>query len=231
MYNSVEIPSNKRTLSKLLQPIFDFDAWQWFTIVVLTYLIGVFINQEFILTDAVYYNSFGEQLAYEQIASMMHVRSHWGWLTYVISPLIVALRTTLVSLCLLVGILWKNQRLPFKQLWAMVMKAEMVYAIGSVVIAISLLSLQNVHTFNDIGNFHGYSMLAFVKLEGLAVWLRAPLRFINLFELGYWFMLIWGLQHLMKESFSSMFRLTVSTYGIGLLLWMVLMLFLEVSFS
>ncbi|GAB3250601.1 hypothetical protein GCM10027347_08480 [Larkinella harenae] len=58
-----------------------------------------------------------------------------------------------------------------------------------------------------------------------------PLQTANLFEFAYWFLLAYGVSDACKEPFSKAFSLVRSSYGVGLLLWVTLVVFVTVTYA
>ena len=45
--------------------------WQWFMLICLIYAGSSFISQTFVMSNSLFYNSYGEQMAYERIEEMV----------------------------------------------------------------------------------------------------------------------------------------------------------------
>ena len=74
------------------------------------------------------YNFYSEQLAKEQIEKLLESQQKWAWVGYAIIPLIILLRTYLVSLCLSIGLFFYDteNKIKFKQLFKVALFAEFV---------------------------------------------------------------------------------------------------------
>jgi len=73
------------------------------TVVVLTFLITLLVKYGFGL-DKLVYNFYAEQLAKDQLEKLLAAQQKWAWVGYVIIPLMVLIRSSLVALCLSIGV-------------------------------------------------------------------------------------------------------------------------------
>ncbi|WP_165840885.1 hypothetical protein [Larkinella punicea] len=49
--------------------------------------------------------------------------------------------------------------------------------------------------------------------------------------MAYWFLLAYGVTQTLEMSFSKAFSLVLSSYGIGLLLWITVVVFITVTYA
>ena len=61
----------------------------FFILYALTFSGGVFAK-ELLGTEELYYQSLAEQLTAEQLQQVMHMNDVWGWVGYIILPLLLA---------------------------------------------------------------------------------------------------------------------------------------------
>jgi hypothetical protein len=94
------------------------------------------------------------------------------------------------------------------------------------------LFILNVRVPNDYANFAPLSLLQFFDPTQLKIWMKHPLRTINLFEVAYCFVLAYFLTPLLsKRGFMQTLGLVSASYGLGLLLWVVALAFLLLQVS
>ena len=79
----------------------------------LLFLIGIVVLNTFavnylFLSDGLYYQSFGEQLASDRIAEMIEVSQKWQWLGYVFIPIVVLIRVSFAATCLYTRVFLAN---------------------------------------------------------------------------------------------------------------------------
>ncbi len=204
--------------------------WQWFILICLIYAGSSFISQTFVLSDSLFYNSYGEQIAFERIEEMLAFQNQWRWASYAILPIFLSIKLLLVALCLLGGVIWEEYKIGFRKIWSMLLRAELVFALGSILIVGYIALFVDLKRMEDLQTFHNFSLLAFIPVgEDIDAWYLYPLQVVNLFELVYWFVLVKGMQILTGRSVGEMFGLVGRSYGLGLLIWVMLIIFLKLN--
>jgi hypothetical protein len=102
----------------------------------------------------------------------------------------------------------------------------LVFALANVIKIFALLFFKKVDGLEDL-NYYPLSLINITGTDDLYKWLVYPLQTLNLFELGYWLLLAKGLEITCSKDFSNMLILVLSTYVLGLLIWiMIVMLFI-----
>jgi hypothetical protein len=91
--------------------------------------------------------------------------------------------------------------------------------------------VQTDYTLADIQYFYPLSVLNFFDRNALEIWWIYPLQLVNVFEVLYFLMLAYGLFMVTRASYARMLGLVVCTYGTGLFIWTVSVMFLTISFA
>ena len=229
----------KKVFQNIAKSVFDLNAWWAFAFICIFYWIAMAFQQYFILTDEVYFNSLGEQLAYERIEDILDKQKSQAWLGYALTPLIALIQIFLIVICLNIGTILmvhpdgsgRGDRVKFRQLFSLVSKVMLIPAFLKIVLLCSIYFFYHVKSLDDLTNTFSFSLANFYDLKSLPVWLQYPLLTINLVELLFWLLLARGIQYLLKLDFSRSISFVGYTYGIGLLMWMLFVVFLQVSLS
>lgn len=190
-----------------------------------------FIAQEFLVSDNMYYATLGEQVSYERIDEMLALQEKWEWVGYAFIPIIYLLKFSLIAMCLSVGVLLGNLKISFNKLFQIALIAEAVFLLPAFIKIIWFMLIKTDYGLEDLQYFYPLSLLSIFDVEKLAQWWIYPLQLLNFFELVYWFVLSYGLHMVLKKSVKDMLGVVLSTYGVGLLLWVVLVTFLTVNMS
>ncbi len=185
--------------------------------------------QHVFITDDLFFDYLGEQLAYDRIVELLTMSKKWEWIGYVLIPIIYLIKIFFVGCCLAVGVLLANLKVPFRSLLYIAVVSELVFLIAPVIKIFWFGVFFTDYTLQDLQNFSPLSVLSLVGADSIEPFLVYPLSLLNLFELLYWILLALGLASLTKESFKKMFGLVTSSYGLGLLLWVLVVVFLTVS--
>jgi len=219
------IAANNTIKSNTLTEIFSVSGWLMFLLAVVAGCLNVYLVQEFVLTDDVYYNTLGERLAYERIEKMLAEQREWSWLGYAFIPVMVFLQTLVISLCLVTGVIFSYAKVSFKRIFGMVLKVIALIAVIRLLPSLVLL-FQDIQVLDDLFTSDWYSMLALVGRDNIATWLHVPLASLNVFHLLLLLGLLAGMRHLSDKPTR---RMALISYGCGTLLWWVGLMYVQVS--
>lgn len=218
--------------SYTLREWFDFDKRLYFVLICLLYGVIIFLNQEFIIHEQLYFEAYGEQLSYERITQMIELNRDWAWLNYVLLPIFVLIKVFLVSVCLLIGVLLSDIKLSFRKVFQIVLIAEMIYLIPAFIRTFYFIFWLRDFGLEDLTSFDPFSLLGWLGRDSLDIWWHYLLYSLNIFELLYWLTLALGFKMVIRQlSYLSALELVASSYGLGLLLWIAGVTFLIVSIN
>ncbi|MCF6348900.1 MAG: hypothetical protein L3J20_11465 [Flavobacteriaceae bacterium] len=194
-----------------------------------------YIFNKVIVTDNLIYSSLSEQLVQEQVEKLIEGQKKWAWLGYTIIPLIVLLRSSLVALCLSVGNFFYNMdeiEIPkFKDFFRIALLGEFVLVLVGYFKFGYFYFIKTDFTLEDLQQYYPLSYINFLELENLELWLIYPLQTINLFEVTYFFVLVYGLHKLLKNKYWKSFEMVAVSYGTGLVIWLGLVMFLTLNMT
>lgn len=88
-----------------------------------------------------------------------------------------------------------------------------------------------INTIKEIQHFSSLSFAQLIGPTNIPKYLLYLCQTINIFEIAYWLVLAAGLVAFLEKPFGKMFKLVMSSYGLGLLLWIVFVSYLTVTFS
>lgn len=203
----------------------------WFVLICILYVAFALAGNYVLISDEMYSDLFGEQLAYDRIAQLIETSNEWVWIGYAVLPLLLLLKFFLVASCLTVGTLLLGTPASFKSLFRIAILAELVFIIPPI-IKIFWFGIFHVdYTLQDLQFFSPLSVLSLVDRESVEPWLLYPLQLLNVFEFAYWLVLAYGLYELTGERYSKMLGLVAASYGTGLLLWVVFIVFLTINLT
>lgn len=195
-------------------------------------LIGILSN--FLLnTEDLLINFYSEQLAKDQLEQLLENQQKWAWLGYAILPLLILIRSSLVAFCLSIGLFFyeTENAIKFKQVFRVALLGEFVLVLVGVFKLSYFYFIKSDYTLQDIQQFYPLSFINFLDVENLEPWLVYPLQTVNLFEITYFFVLVYGMHKLLKNNYWKSFEITAASYGTGLLIWLGLVMFLTLNIS
>lgn len=196
----------------------------------LTFLFTYLFN-ELLNTNDLLINSLGEQFTVEQIESVLDLQEKWSWVGFAILPVLLFIKVILIAAVIDLGLFFYDEKLKYKEIVHLVIKAEYVFLLVIVFKAVWFLLFETDYTLEELQYFYPFSMLTIVGYEGLAAWFVYPFQVINLFELAYWFVLAYFLGKELKTTTEKGFSIVASSYGVALLIWVVGMMFITLNIS
>ena len=200
-------------------------------IIILLYLICTYLLQEVVLTQDHYYASFEAQMSYQSIEDLLTFKIEWMWLGYILIPIILFIKFGIISICLLAGAFLFDIRISLKKLFHIVVISESILLLPLVVKIIWFIATPSSYTLEDVQLFYPLSLLSLFDPHTLDSWWLYPLQVLNLFELLYWITLALLLRKVVNASFDRRLGLVLSSYGSGLLIWVIFITFITLNIS
>jgi hypothetical protein len=199
----------------------------------LLFTLNQFITTYFFNTDELIQNFYSEILAQEKIEQLLESQQEWFWVGYAIIPLLILMRTSLVALCLSIGVFFYDTKktIKFKQFFKVALLGEFVLVLVGYFKFAYFYFIKIDYTLVDVQQFHPLSYTNFLDVTIIEPWLIYPLQTINLFEFGYFFVLVYGLHKLLKNKFTKSFEMVAISYGTGLIIWLGLVMFLTLNLT
>lgn len=192
-----------------------------FLLYVSVMLIITFLQQEFVLLPELQsFNLVGE----ETKVQMLEKWQKWRWLSFLLVPLVLALRLSLVTLCLFIGSFFFTEMSGhrFKEWWGVALNAQVVILAYSLVLCV----VNIMFGANKALEVTTYTSLLFLGGEDIESWVRMPLAAVNVFEILYWIVMALCVGKLCRTKFWQSFKFVMSSYGVGYLFYIALLMFL-----
>ena len=227
MSKAIQLSRTGRNIATFFE---DQNAWFVFAALCLGYATTTYIQDTMILTKEVYYNTLGEQLTIERIDNMLEKQSEWKWVGYLLIPVVVVLQAFLVTLCLNCGTIMMNYKMRFRPLFTLVLRSSVVFLLWKLALTFILL-FTKIQIIDDLITANKFALAGFVDKASVPTWLMYPLSIINVFEVAFWVLLTLGISRLLQRSFKAALGFVATTYGLGLLMWMIFIIFLQLNFS
>lgn len=203
------------------------SKWFFFAICII-YIISSYILNEIVITNKIYINTLGEQLSIERISRIFEIRERWSWVNYVSLPFLVALKLLLVSFTLNIGVFVYGYKINFSRIFKIAVIAELIFVIADIS-KTAYFIFNSPSSLNEINYFYPLSITCLIDSKKIADWLIYPLQQINVFELFYWLLLTLGLKINLDKKFSYTLKMVISSYGIGLLIFILLFMFIAIN--
>lgn len=205
-------------------------VWYLLILIVLYISLSVF-DQVFIFTEEFIYRSLSNEFSESVIEALITSENQFGWIAYVVSPLIIMLKILFVTFCITTGAILTDSEFTFRYIFRSATYSEYVFLISQAVFSFNLYFNRDALNIENVGSYFPLSMLSYFGTENVVPWLHYPLQTLNLFEVAYILCISWLLSKQWKPYFIESINIVLPSYGIGLLIWMVLVVFLTLQIS
>ena len=148
---------------------------------------------------------------------------------YIVLPLLNLIKFTLITSCLSLGYYFISNQWKFNSFFYIVIQAELIQLLPLLVRLIWFLFFQTNYSFNDVQAFYPLSVFNLIEDKTATPYLSYLFQTLNLFELLYWIALAYGISQIVKMPVNETFGLVAASYGSGLLIWIMCIMFLTVS--
>lgn len=200
-----------------------------FTLLTIIYLILNYLSQNILNTEDLLVTSLAEQLTNKQIEDILNFKEKWNWINYVLLPLMLLIKTSIIAAILDVGCFFFNKEIKYKKLLNIVIKAEFIFLLVIVFKTAWFYFFQTNYNLEDLQYFYPLSALNIIGYEGLQPWFIYPFQVLNIFELVYWFILAYLIGKELNENTDKGFSIVASSYGVSLLIWVVGVMFFTLN--
>lgn len=156
---------------------------------------------------------------------------YWNRFSALFTFLILTVKCFLIALVLYAGLFFANLHHGVKlgTLFKVAAYSEIAFVLaGMIKIWIGGVS---GFTYSEFSIYYPLSLLSVQELEAINPIFYYPLQVANLFEVFYWFLLVFFLSHELDFSISKAAKIGLGSYGISLMFWMVLVMFLTLNFT
>ncbi|CEN38748.1 hypothetical protein [Capnocytophaga cynodegmi] len=200
-----------------------------FIVLCVSFFVLEWLSKALLHTEELLMTSLSEQLTIGQIEKIIAFREKWQWVGYGVVPVLLFLKISVIALLLDIGCFFFNKKLSYKQLFDIVLRAEFIFLLVPVLKIGWFYFFQKDFTLEDLQFFYPLSALSLVGYKGLEVWFIYPFQVLNLFEAFYWWFLAHQLDKIFNEQKEKGLSIVVSGYGVGLLLWVVGVMFFTLN--
>lgn len=164
----------------------------------------------------------------ERIDYMIQQQRLYQKIGYGVIPIMIALRAFYTAICFSTGAFITEQNITFKQCFNISLKADIIFLL-EVLVRINYFSLTGVNSLEEI-NIRIFSIYQLLGMN-IESWSTYPFHVLNIFEFGYWVLLVLFIRNYTQNSFRRSIGFVVKTYGLGLLLWIGFVIFLMLNLT
>jgi hypothetical protein len=170
-------------------------------------------------------------MSFERITGFLNRAENLKWATYCVIPVIYGLKILLITVIILAGLLIFDYRVTFIKIVQVVLVSEFIFLIPFAIRIIWFNWVDTTYDLNDIQKFYPLSILNIIDSKNIDSWLFYPFQILNVFELMHWLVLAFGLMKVSEYKYSDMFKVVLASYIPALFLWVVIVMFLSITYQ
>ena len=181
----------------------------------------VYFQQEYLIIDQL--KNFDVLGQHKE--KVLEAFQKYRWLSFIFTPLLILLRIFYSSITLFLGdiLAVNNQKHRFGTYFNVSIKADVIFLLSSLVLLL-LIIYEGVDQAEVV--FSYLSLQGLFNAQVIEPWLFVSLSSINIFEVIYWLFLAFLYMVTTSSSYVKSLKFVASTYGVGFLLYVILMSFI-----
>jgi hypothetical protein len=142
-------------------------------------------------------------------------------LQYFSIPIVYLYKFTVIAFILWVGCFMFGYKVIYSRLWALVMFAECIF-FGAELLKIGwFVFIETDPEIWDVRAFYPLSLINLFDFRDVPDAWHYPLKAINVFELFYWIILVYGIQYLSRKRFDISLYIVLTSYVFWFFLWLI----------
>lgn len=214
---------------KNIQMVFQNENKHWFIFILIcaTSYFLIFISNLLLNTEELLYDKLIGNLDENRVKQIMEIYKKQRFLSYFVLPIILLVKFFAISSLLYIGIIFHANKTIFKSLFTIVMNSEFITIAGSFCVILYIWLTGGYSNYTESQSLP-FSVLALFNSSEIEPWLIYPFSVLNIFEVFYWVALIVQWKKLTGKTYGESFDFIGSTYGLGLLLWVLVVVFFTI---
>ncbi len=207
----------------------------WLHLFALTvfYFVFTFAYENSLVTDSMIFRSLSGEYSAEVITQYIQAQHKWRWLSYLLIPVVLLVRTSLIAFLIQIADYFiEDKDYPFADFWRVTLNAEWCMVAMVMIKFFWFVFVQTDFTLQEINDFAPLTLYSLIRNKDmLDLWMSYPLKILNIFEIVYWIILIYGVKNIIKQSFGKSFEIVLLSYGLGLLVWIAVIMYLILNLT
>ena len=188
------------------------------------------IANNIIITETFYFVSLEDIMSIKRIEELIDLNKKNEWLTYILLPVVNTIKYSFAAMIIFIGIKLFELEVSFKNCFKIILFAEIIPILSSITKTLYFY-IYPPSNFEVLQNFNPLGVSSFLNNDAIPKYLLYPIQQLNLFEVGYWLLLAYGIKSLGNVDFKKALKITSLSYGVGLLIWCIFIVFLQLQFS
>lgn len=141
-------------------------------------------------------------------------------LQYLTIPVVYLWKFAFISFIIWVGAFMFGYKITFTQVWKVAIISETIFLIPEFLKICWFLFVETNPTIFDIREFYPLSMISLFDTNTLSDRYFYPLKALNIFEIVYWFILVYGIHTIAGKKKTIAYGIVFSSYVLFFFLWL-----------
>lgn len=196
-----------------LKEIIDFDKRVYFFILLFLFLLIRYFTDVLII-DAI---PDSERLKAEGSFTFFYI---FNALNYIWTPIALLWKFTVIAFLFWFGAFMLGYKVSYRELWQFALVAEVVFIFPELIRLLLYIDPSAGVTYQEIEEFRALSLLSLLGAENVAQQYRYALATINVFEILYGILWIYGFHMISRRSLGASAIVVIVSYFIPLAIWL-----------
>lgn len=210
--------------------IYFFRVNVLFIILPLLYLSILFASSSLIYNDSFYYSLYGKILDFDRVEQMILMNKKYNWVNLITIPFFLYLKWFIIAGIIYIGTNLSDLKLAYINSLKIILIAEFIWIISGIIKMVYFV-IYPPTSIEDWQNLSLLSLANFFSLSKLPTYYVFLIQQINLFELFYCILIAFGVMKFCSISFRHSLKIVLFSYGLMLILWVLIIVFLLLQFN
>jgi hypothetical protein len=189
------------------------------------------MSRKGLINEVVFYNTFSEQFTYDRSLKLFEEMNRFAWIGYALTPLMLLIKFSLVSIVLYIGIVLFDirEKVSLGSVYKIVIASEIVFIIANLAKFLWFYLFAGNYDLNDLGFFYPLSLINFFRTGDVDKLWIFPLQSANLFQLAYLISISFGLHKVCLIRKPDSEKIVLVSYLPAMALWIAFIMFLSID--
>lgn len=210
--------------------LLSFNKFIFFIIVCALQLYFSFWNYYFYYNENILFATYGEQISYEHILMLITNSKRYLWVTILSLPITIMIRVLYTTFAIATGGFFAEVKESFISYFNISLKAELAVLLMYFTKWVFTEFIWNIKTLNDL-SLMPFSLFHYFSKSNLPLWSTASLSYINIWEILYILLISFFLSFYNHKPVLKNIVFTLSTYGIALLFWIIILTYIVITLT
>jgi hypothetical protein len=215
----------------ILLQYYNLRKLSLFSGIILINIIVIWLSKTVLINEIVFYNTYSEQLTLDRSLQLFENLKKFSWISYVLIPIMLTVKFTLVSIVLYTGAFFYNlhYKVTFSSIFKVVVASDLIFIFAGLTKFLWFYFFAGNYDLNDIGFFYPLSLINLFRVSEVnRIWIY-PLQIVNIFQFAYIYALSYGLRKSCHLNEPESDKIVLSSYLPALVFWIALIMFISID--